>query len=44
MKLLQTRLTLIKHILSKGDRLNKPSKLCINYKLIKNKLSLFNEN
>ena len=43
MKLLQTIFTFIKHIFNEYVRLNKPSKLCVNYKLIKNKLSLYNE-
>lgn len=43
MKLLQTILTFIKHILLKTLDY-KPSKLCMDYKLIKNKLSLYNEN
>ena len=43
MKLLQTILTFIKHIFNEDVRLYKPSKLCMNYKLIKNKLSLYNE-
>ena len=44
MKLLQIILTFIKHIFIEDVRLYKPSKLSMNYKLIKNKLSLYNEN
>ena len=40
MELLQIILSILKHILSEDVRLNQPSKLFINYKLIKNKLSL----
>ena len=43
MKLSQKILTFIKHIYNEDVRLKKPSKLYINYKLIKNKLSLCNE-